>query len=118
MSGPERPTEQSVAPADVECAKCAHLNPHGRTVCESCGAHLHVVCHNCGHRNVRARSHCSECGHNLHRSKATRLWRKLAGKDKKLSVLQIVLLVVAIALGAGLIWFFVEYFPGLIRSSL
>jgi hypothetical protein len=98
MSGPANPTKNSQSHAGVKCAKCEHVNAHGRNVCEACGAHLHVVCHNCGHRNSRSRTHCSECGHKLHRSWAKRLIRKVMAKDAK--GLQALLLVLAIVLGA------------------
>jgi hypothetical protein len=104
MSGPEKLTEQTRSHPGVLCAKCEHVNAHGRNVCESCGAHLHVVCHSCGHRNERARTLCSECGHKLHRSWGRRANRLVFGKDKR--VIQVILLILAILIGAALIVFF------------
>jgi len=108
MSGPEKPIERATAPvhAGVVCAKCEHLNAHGRNVCEACGAHLHVVCHNCGHRNARVSLHCVECGHKLHRSLARRLARRFPGKNGKMSLWQIILLIVCVLVGIGVIIFF------------
>jgi hypothetical protein len=106
MSGPEKSTEQSHSSRAVLCAKCEHLNPHGMNVCERCRAHLHVVCHNCGQRNERVRTRCLECNHNLHRSGFGRLIRSFFGKDRKMSVIQTTLLIVAILIGFAMIVFF------------
>ena len=95
MSGPVKQSE-SRASSGVTCAKCEHVNPHGRSVCENCGAHLHVVCHSCGHRNPRSRTHCSECGHKLHRRWYKRLLRRVFGTDKKAA--QGVLLIITVLL--------------------
>ncbi len=97
MSGPEKAIEQTeINRSAVICAKCKHPNPHGQTVCEQCGAHLHVVCHRCGRRNERVQEKCIECGHSLHRSKRRRRTHKLFGKSSNISTVQIVLLLLGI----------------------
>ena len=106
MSGQQNPIEPAPSSSAVVCAKCDHLNPHRRNVCESCGAHLYVVCHYCGHRNQRSAARCSECDRNLHRSWWKRLSRSMVGKNRKVSVAQIILLLVAIAIGFALVIFF------------
>ena len=108
MSGPEKPTEHAPARSGVLCAKCEHLNVQSHNVCEFCGAHLHVVCHSCGHRNERVRTRCVECGHRLHRSWLRRL-TLLFGKDRKMSVIQTILLIVGILIGIAAIVFFSEF---------
>jgi hypothetical protein len=90
----------------VVCAKCQQLNPHRRNVCDACGAHLYIVCHHCGHRSQRSSPRCTECGRNLHRAWYRRLARSLVGKNRKISLGQILLLLVAIAIGFGLVIFF------------
>ncbi len=107
MNGPAKTTDHPETTTEVTCAKCEHVNPHGRSVCERCGAHLHVVCHHCGHRNARSRTHCKECGHKLHRSRLKRLTRAVFGKDTK--GLQALLLIVAILAGVAVIIFFAEF---------
>lgn len=69
------------AETGVVCAKCAQLNPNGRKICESCGAHLFVTCQHCGHRNQRIAPQCSHCGTRLHRS-FWRRWRKKLFTDR------------------------------------
>ena len=108
MSGPEKPTESTQSSRAVLCAKCEHLNPHGLNVCERCAAHLHVVCHSCGHRNERVRTRCLECDHQLHRTSIGRFAQSLFGKDRKMSVIQTTLLVIAIVVGIAVIVFFSE----------
>ena len=101
-SGPEKPIEEASKPVEIPCAKCQHLNPRGSNVCTECGAHLHVVCHHCGHRNHRAQSQCFECGHKLHRAWSKRVSRTLFGKRNKLSKLslaQVILLIMMILIG-------------------
>jgi hypothetical protein len=78
------------------CAKCEHPNPKGRNTCSECGAHLHIVCHFCGHRNERIASHCVECGKRLHRTLWRRLEKRLFRGGSKLTVWQIVMLVIAV----------------------
>jgi hypothetical protein len=108
MTGLPKPTEDGPAVTGVTCAKCEHLNPHGHSTCEVCGAHLHVVCHHCGHRNERVRTRCSECHHHLHRSFWKRLSHRLTGKKGKISLFQIILLLIGILIGIGAIIFFAE----------
>ena len=105
MSGPEKPTEQATSRHGVLCAKCEHLNVQSRNVCEFCGAHLHVVCHSCGHRNERVRTRCVDCGHRLHRSWTSRLTNAF-GKDRKMTVIQTVLLVIGILVGIAVVVLF------------
>ncbi len=102
MSGSRRAIEGEKS-ADVLCAKCGNPNPRRRSVCQRCGAHLAVVCHHCGHRNERASQRCAACDHKLHRSWLKRTSRRFFGKDHKLTILQAVLLVVAIAVGIGFV---------------
>jgi hypothetical protein len=106
MSGQQNPIEPAASSAEVVCAKCQHLNPHRRNVCDACGAHLYVVCHYCGHRNQRSSGRCVECGRNLHRAWHKRLFRGLLGKNPKISLAQILLLLAAIAIGFTLVIFF------------
>jgi hypothetical protein len=107
MSGSLKRTEGHGA-AEVACAKCDHRNAHGRNVCESCGAHLHVVCHHCGRRNARAQARCLECDHTLHRSRPGSLVRGLFGKTRDISTLQLVLLLIGVVIGGCLIYFIAE----------
>lgn len=109
MSGPERATKESTSDREIACAKCGQSNPHRANVCGSCGAHLHVVCHNCGHRNERSLTRCAACGHKFHRSLLSRVHRKIFGKNPKISLLQLILLLLAILFGMGLIVVFSEY---------
>ena len=111
MSGPEKTTKEPQSDRAVLCAKCEHLNPHGRNVCEECGAHLHVVCHNCGQRNERVRTRCLECDHKLHRTWIGRLSHAFFGKDRKMSLIQTALLVIAILIGICVIVYFSNWSP-------
>jgi uncharacterized membrane protein YvbJ len=111
MSGPERPTDEARAEAEIRCAKCGHRNQRRSNVCESCGAHLHVVCHRCGHRNERSRSKCTECGQKLHRSWLTRASRGILGKNRKLTLLQVILLLIGILVGFAVIYYFSNFKP-------
>lgn len=121
MSGPEKTTKPLQSGSAVRCAKCGHTNAHGLTECESCGAHLHVLCHKCGHRNERVRSRCTECGHRLHRSLSRRLthrilvknrvFRSIFGRNRTLSLIQIVLLLLGILVGYYAIRYFAEFKP-------
>ena len=111
MSGPQKPTEQPPSERDVPCGKCGHLNPRRSNVCASCGAHLYVVCHRCGHRNERAHPRCTECGQKLHRSWLTRASRGVFGKNRKLSLLQLVLLLIGILIGFAAIYYFSNFKP-------
>lgn len=111
MSGPQKPIEPDTerSHAGVVCAKCEHSNARGRNTCEKCGAHLHVVCHHCGHHNARVAHRCEECGHNLHRSLGRRWARAFAKKNGKMSLAQLILLIVAILVGMGVIIFLSEF---------
>jgi hypothetical protein len=108
MSGSEKQTEHVPSRQGVLCAKCEHLNVRTNNVCEYCGSHLHVVCHNCGHRNERVRTRCIDCGHRLHRSWLSRLSNSF-GKNRKMSLIQTVLLVLGILIGIAIIVFFSEF---------
>src|SRR5262245_46130117 len=94
-SKPEKTGAERLAVENLICAKCDQPNPKNHNVCSRCGAHLHIVCHFCGHRNARIALHCVDCGKRLHRS----IWRKLEKKlfrgGSKLTLWQIILLVVA-----------------------
>jgi predicted amidophosphoribosyltransferase len=92
----------SSAETGVVCAKCAQLNPNGRKICESCGAHLFVTCQTCGHRNQRVAPQCSHCGTRLHRSVWRRWRKKLLTERGLLKPLQL-LLILLVALAAYLI---------------
>ena len=107
MSGLKNPTEEKRS-EQVVCAKCEHSNPHGCNVCEACGAHLHVVCHHCGNRNPRIQARCLECNHSLHRSRARSLSHRLLGKNRKITTLQLVLLLLGILIGAAAIVFLAD----------
>jgi hypothetical protein len=107
MSESEKATDDS---RSVACAKCGHLNPHGKNVCDKCGAHLHVVCHHCGYHNVRARARCIECNHQLHRSWFKRVSQRLSGKRGKISLFQIILLILGIAIGLLAIIYLPQFF--------
>jgi hypothetical protein len=108
MSGSEKLIEPAGDAAGVVCARCEQVNSRKRNLCQACGAHLHVVCHHCGHRNDRASSRCTECNHKLHRSWWKQASRRLFGKEKSVSRLQIILLVLAILIGIGGILFLAE----------
>jgi hypothetical protein len=70
---------------------------------------LHVVCHHCGQRNARAQARCSECGRKLHRSWFRRFESRVLGKRKKVTWLQLGLLLLGILVGAALIYFLAEF---------
>jgi hypothetical protein len=109
MSGSEKLIEQSRPGRAVLCAKCEHLNPHDRSVCERCGSHLYVVCHSCGSRNERVRSRCIDCSRKLHRSWFGRLLQALFGKNRKMSLIQTVLLLIGILIGIAVIVLLAEF---------
>lgn len=83
----------------VKCSACGHLNAKRQSRCESCGVHLYVSCRRCGRGNERTLSRCVECGSKLHRSWVKRSSGRLFGVGRQISVIQIVLLVLAILVG-------------------
>jgi len=95
-------------PRSVRCPKCRQANPAGRNTCESCGAHLYVSCRDCGERNARSRSRCSACGRRLHRPLIQKLLTRKLGRTVKVTPLQLIFLVVAVAIGYKVIIFFIE----------
>ena len=109
MTGLEKSTETIQSSRAVLCAKCEHLNPPRLNVCERCGAHLHVVCHSCGHRNSRVKTRCVECNHRLHRSSISRVRQLLFGKNRKMFLIQAILLVTAILIGGALLYFSMDF---------
>ena len=111
MNGSEKPTEQPAVERDIPCGKCGHRNPRRVNVCAACGSHLHVVCQRCGHRNERVRSRCAECGQRLHRSRLTRASRSIFGKNRELSLFQLVLLLIGVLIGFAAIYYLSNYKP-------
>jgi hypothetical protein len=111
MSGLAKPTDQGQPAREIVCAKCGQTNRRGQSVCASCGAHLHILCHHCGSRNTRQAARCTECGHNLHRSLPKRLFRRVFGADSKISLLQIVLLLIGVLIGFTLIVLLTNWQP-------
>jgi uncharacterized membrane protein YvbJ len=108
MSGPEKLIEGASSSRTIACAKCGQSNAHHRNVCEACGAHLHVSCQRCGHRNARIEKVCHECGQSLHRNWLRRACRGFSSKHGRLSLLEIVLLLLAILAGIAIIVFLAE----------
>ena len=92
----------------VRCPKCRQPNSGGRNTCESCGAHLYVSCRDCGERNPRSRSRCSACGRRLHRPWFQKILTQKLGKSVKVTPLQLIFLVLAVAIGYKVIIFFIE----------
>jgi hypothetical protein len=114
MSGLKKQSETAEAKRGVLCAMCEHLNPLGRSTCEFCKAHLYLACSRCGSRNARVQSRCSQCNRELHRSILSRIWHAPLGRQRRMTILQAVLLVLAIITGLALIVFFAELrLPGL-----
>lgn len=109
MSGPEKTISESAPRKEISCAKCGHHSPAGSSTCKSCGAHLYIVCHSCGHRTLRAHSKCSECGQRLHRSWWQRTQRRVFGKQGKLGLVQVILLLISIVVAWAVIKFFAEW---------
>src|SRR5262249_39499080 len=92
----------------IRCPKCRETNPPGRNTCQSCGSHLFVSCRDCGERNPRSRSRCSACGRRLHRPWFQKILTRKLGKSVKVTPLQLIFLVVAVAIGYKVIIFFIE----------
>ena len=111
MSNPESGLTAPPSERGVLCAKCDHLNPPGSKACEECGDHLYVACHYCGHKNRRVDAVCAECGHHLHRSLWRRWQRKFLGQNRKILIVELILLVIVVVVGFNLIVRLVEYKP-------
>jgi hypothetical protein len=109
MSGCKNQTDGPRVQRGVLCAKCEHLNPPGLSTCEFCNAHLHLLCSYCRQRNARVQSCCSQCGRSLHRSFWSRGWQALFGRERKMHLVQAILLALAILAGLALIIFFSEF---------
>lgn len=92
----------------VRCPKCRERTPVSRNTCEHCGSHLHVSCRDCGERNERNRTRCKACGRRLHRPLFSKLLNRKLGRKVKITPLQIVMLLFAVALGYKMIVYFVE----------
>lgn len=95
----------------VLCAKCEHLNPPGRDVCEYCHAHLHLSCKHCGHRNERARTRCRQCGHRLHRGFFFQLRRKLFQDKHRYVMVYLPFTILVAYLAYRVIIFIADYSP-------
>ena len=107
MSNPESGLTAPPSERGVLCAKCDHLNPPGSKACEECGAHLYVACHYCGHKNRRVDAVCTECGRSLWR----RWQRKFLGQNRKILIVELILLVIVVVVGFNIIVRLVEYKP-------
>jgi hypothetical protein len=92
----------------VRCPKCREVNTSGGSTCQSCGAHLYVSCRDCGERNPRSRSRCSACGRRLHRPFLQKILSRKIGRTARITPLQLILLVAAVAIGYKAIIFLVE----------
>ena len=92
----------------VRCPKCRDVNSHGGSTCQSCGSHLYVTCRDCGERNVRSRSRCTSCGRRLHRPFLHKILSRKLGRTTKVTPWQLILLIVAVAIGYKAIIFMVE----------
>lgn len=116
MNAPSPDSVQSTTKSSgkaVLCAKCEHLNPAERRECGACGSRLYVTCRRCGESNQRVASRCTSCGHRLHRSwlksRLKKLEKKVFGRRPKITLWQIILLVVAVYATYKIIIRIVEY---------
>jgi hypothetical protein len=69
---------------------------------------LYVSCRDCGERNLRSQTRCSACGRRLHRPLLQKIFTLKLGRTTKVTPLQLLLLVIAVAFGYKAIVFFVE----------
>jgi hypothetical protein len=111
-----KPNSQEAAPPTkgergVLCAKCEHLNAPELHACERCGAHLYIKCNSCGHRNPRVRSRCGECGQRMHRTFWHKWEKKILGKQRKITLYQVIFVIIAAYVAYRIIVKIVEYEP-------
>jgi len=106
----ERETRRSTDQG-VLCAKCEHLNPAPKHACEKCGSHLYIACKDCGARNPRVRTRCDSCGRRLHRGWFAKLESRVFKRGRKITLLQLILAAVAVAMLYQVIVRIVEYEP-------
>lgn len=92
----------------VLCAKCNHVNPPGRTLCNRCGSHLFITCNDCGHQSERSVTRCRKCGRRLHRSALQKLGVRFFGKSMKPSLTAVLLFIAGVAIAFGIIVFVAE----------
>jgi hypothetical protein len=107
---PEREDKKRdrLTPLLIRCPKCQKKATTRRGTCEFCGVHLFIACRDCGHRNERSRRRCTGCGRCLHKSWIQKALTRRLGKATRITPLQVVLLIVAVAIGYKAVIYFVE----------
>jgi ribosomal protein L40E len=99
----------------VLCIKCNHLNVLETATCKRCGAALYRDCPRCGHSNPLVFANCRKCHKRFPRGILGNRSRKLRKaqsllKRALITAGQVALVLVALAVLAGLAYVVVDYF--------
>jgi hypothetical protein len=112
---PDATEIRGAARKGVLCYKCEHLNSAELKSCGYCGARLYINCKHCGETNQRVVTRCVGCGRRLHRSwwksRLRKLEKAVLGRRQRITLFQVVLLVLAVYAAYKVIVRIVEYEP-------